>query len=138
MADQRPLGHALDIEKTFHHEDGKSYRRIRSDEKAIKNHVRFLNEKVNEAPRSGNRNDWRYVGSMTWQHITEFLEEQGRRDGVFYDFSHFATNTNGIKDIFREKVMPQYTALQGDVKTATVSVPADIMRQASNVVIGGD
>lgn len=140
MAEVKPLRGVMDIQKHFVSEGGECYRRYRQDETAIKNHVRFLRDKVNDAPRSGNRNDWRYVGSMTWGHVMTFLEEQGKRDGVYYDASHFAANVNGIKDEFKKRwfASRELSQLRADHKTAQVTVPKSILRQAADVAIGGN
>lgn len=57
-------------------EDGVNYRHIRQEMDPVIAHVKFLSEKVNEAPKRGNRNDMHYIGSLPWSVLEDWLAKQ--------------------------------------------------------------
>ena len=57
-------------------EDGVSYRHERQDMDPVLEHVRFMSEKVNTAPKSGNRHDMHYVGSLPMTVLIDWCNKQ--------------------------------------------------------------
>ncbi len=50
--------------RTFSSEDGVNYRGEHQEMDPVLAHVKYLDDKVNQAPKPGNKNDWRYLGSI--------------------------------------------------------------------------
>lgn len=75
-------------------EDGVHYRYEQQDMAPVLEHVRFLSEKVNEAPAAGNRNDMRYLGSIPMTVLTDWCQKT--RVGL----DAYARNQFGEKDQF--------------------------------------
>lgn len=92
MADKRFLKqHDEATISAFMAEDGRHYRATRTDMDPIIDRVKYLNEKVNEAPRSGNRNGYHYIGSVPRTFIDDWLRKHN------YTWAEFAVNAGGEK-----------------------------------------
>lgn len=76
-------------------EDGVHYRHERQEMDPVLEHVRFLSEKVNEAPKIGNKNDMRYIGSPPWTVVTAWLQDN------HYSIDQFARNDDRCSDKFK-------------------------------------
>lgn len=83
-------------------QDGLNYRHERQEMSPVIDHVKFLNDKVNDAPRVGNRNDWHYVGSIPWTIAQEFLKKELPEHLWPFMWERLARNTDGIKDRLRD------------------------------------
>jgi hypothetical protein len=77
MAKFKPLPSNGDIKKTFASEDGKHYRGMRQDIDPIIQHVRDQNEWINGAAKAGNRNNWRYQGTIPMTVLVDWLQQHG-------------------------------------------------------------
>jgi hypothetical protein len=84
-----------DAFRYFGAEDGRHYRGIWQGHAALKAHIRFLNDKVNGAPASGNRNRWGYAGSIPMSLLTAWLWRTRTPMDVW------ARNEGGAKDQFK-------------------------------------
>ena len=58
-------------------EDGINYRHERQDMDPVVKHVDFLSEKVNGAPKAGNRNDMHYIGSIPMTILIDWCNKVG-------------------------------------------------------------
>ena len=75
-------------------EDGKHFRHERQEMDPVLKHVRFLDEKVNDAPKSGNSNDMHYLGSIPLTILIDWENQQG----ITHD--QWARDENGVKAKF--------------------------------------
>ena len=75
-------------------EDGVNYRHERQNMTPVLKHVEFLDDKVNSAPKAGNANDMRYIGSIP----TLILVDWCKGEGIPID--QFARNNNGERAKF--------------------------------------
>lgn len=75
-------------------EDGVNYRHERQNMDPVLKHVDFLSEKVNQAPRNGNRNDMHYIGSIPMTILTDWCTKAG------IGIDAYARNNHGEKDKF--------------------------------------
>lgn len=110
MADKKTVYKKGELTKNVISEDGKHYRHFSMDMDPVMDRVKYLNEKVNEAPRAGNRQGYHYLGSVPLTMITDWLDKHGY---TMHDFSVNAggekgkTNPNGsgVKDKFMKYFM---------------------------------
>ncbi len=72
------------------------FRHLRQDMTPVMEHVQHTAQKVNEAPKSGNPNDWAYIGSIPMSILLDWLQE----NNVTIDA--FARNDDGVKDRFKQ------------------------------------
>lgn len=75
--------------------------------KPVLDHVKFLDDKVNSAPRAGNRNDMRYVGSIPTLVLTDWLKNNG------YTMDQWARDVDNCKQkfiSFLQSDMPAFMA----------------------------
>lgn len=78
-------GTGTDYYRNVVSEGGKNYRHEHQDLNPVIEHIKFLAEKVNDAPKSGNKNDWRYLGSTTpvivnyWCHLNGHTYDEWAR-----------------------------------------------------------
>ena len=75
-------------------EDGVNYRHERQNMDPVIEHVNFLSEKVNTAPKSGNKHDHHYIGSIPYTVLIDWCNKQ--KIGI----DAFARNQNGEKAKF--------------------------------------
>ena len=64
-------------------EDGVNYRHTRQEMDPVIEHVKFLSQKVNDAPKRGNRHDMHYVGSLPWSVLEDWLNKRSIGIDVF-------------------------------------------------------
>ncbi len=89
MATNKPLGQSLDIDKRFAYEDGIAYRGHRQDMKPVLRHAERTRTKVNEAPKSGNKNGWEHMGTIPMSLLLDWLSKHG------YQIDQWARNDGG-------------------------------------------
>jgi len=77
MATIRPVRSVGEYFRGFATEDGKNYRVERQEMAPVLKHVRYLDHKVNSAPKRGNKSDWRYQGSIPMNILTDWLRQRG-------------------------------------------------------------
>jgi hypothetical protein len=94
-----------DAQRYFGSEDGKHYRGIRQNIEPLKRHIEHLHHKVNEAPSSGNRNQWAYRGSIPMALLTEWL---WKTKTPMHDW---AVNRGGAKDQFLKWLQSEHPKL---------------------------
>ena len=94
MAEKRPLGHSMGVDKWFASEDGKHYRGESTDLDPVFRHVRYLDDKVNGAPKSGNKQGMEYIGSIPAPVLVDWLRKNNIRP------DQFARNEDGAKAKF--------------------------------------
>ena len=100
MAKRRAVGNSSNgIQKWFAEEDGKHYRGQIQQMDDVFNHVAHLDDKVNSAPKSGNQQEWEYVGSIPMTLLTDWLAAN------HYTWPQYATNEDGAKDKFKKFIM---------------------------------
>ena len=75
-------------------EDGINYRHERQEMDPVLKHVRFLDEKVNEAPKVGNANDMHYIGTIPQVILIDWCNKEQ------IPIDQFARNNNGEKAKF--------------------------------------
>ena len=95
-AEKRKTGGHSGIDRWIAHEDGEMYRGQTQDIDSVIKHVRHMDDVVNGAPKSGNRNDWKYAGSIPISVLTDWLKEN------HYTWPQYATNEDGAKDKFKK------------------------------------
>lgn len=83
-------------------EDGVHYRHERQDMNPVLDHVKFLSEKVNEAPAAGNRNDMHYLGSIPLTVLTDWCQTTG------IGLDAYARNQHGEKDQFIKHMRAEF------------------------------
>ena len=91
MAKEKLLSKMGGTTKSFLSEDGNHYRHFRTDMDPVVEHVKYMNEKVNEATRAENKQGYHYIGSVPITMIDDWLRSHG------YDWNDFATNAGGEK-----------------------------------------
>lgn len=69
-------------------EDGINYRHERQDMDPIIKHVDFLSEKVNGAPKRGNRNGMHYIGTIPQVVLIDWCKKVGIGIDVFARNNH--------------------------------------------------
>ena len=89
----------------FGSEDGKHYRGHYQPHEPLKKHIERNHQIVNEAPASGNRNGWRYAGSVPMTVLWEWLQKTKTPMDVW------ARNEGGAKDKFIAWLKAEYPAL---------------------------
>ena len=72
------------------------FRHLHQEMQPVIDHVRFNAQKVNEAPRAGNKNEWAYIGSIPMTILLDWLEKENLR------MDQFARNDDGCKDRFKQ------------------------------------
>lgn len=77
MAEKRLTRVSGEYHRTFQSEDGVHYRGEHQEMDPVLKHVKFLSEKVNNAPKAGNRNDWHYAGSIPLTVLTDWCKLVG-------------------------------------------------------------
>jgi len=87
-------------------EDGKNYRHERQDMDPVIEHVKFLGEKVNKAPKAGNRNGWHYAGSIPITVVTDWCHNIAH---IGYDA--FARNEFGERQLFLKYFKANFSKL---------------------------
>jgi hypothetical protein len=75
-------------------EDGVNYRHEKQNMTPVLKHVEFLDQKVNSAPKRGNRNNMHYVGSIPMVILTDWC----RKEAIPMD--QFARNNEGERARF--------------------------------------
>ena len=99
-------------------EDGKSYRVEQQELAPIIERVEFLSEKVNTAPRNGNRNDMHYIGSIPMTVLWDWCRQQ--KIGI----DMYARNEFGEKEKFLKYVKSTFPVLLAKKKRMTqIQVP---------------
>jgi len=78
----------------FASEDGLNYRTERQEMDPVLRHIKFLDDKVNQAPTVGNQNDWHYAGSIPMVVLTDWVNKNG------FSMHDFAVNNNNCKTRF--------------------------------------
>lgn len=96
MATRRVTGGGHGVVKWHASEDGKHYRGHSQDMQPVFDHVRHMDDKVNSAPKSANRNGWRYAGSIPTAVLIDWMNKNG------VQFDQFARNEGGVKDKFKK------------------------------------
>jgi len=71
------------------------YRHIEQDMTPVIEHVRHISQKVNTAPKAGNKNDWRYIGAIPMSILMDWLQTNK------VSIDQFARNDDGVKDRFK-------------------------------------
>lgn len=102
---KRLVGQVGDVTKWFAHEDGVHYRGLTHELGPVMERARFLSAKVNEAPARGNRNNWRYAGTVPISVITDWCWKN--RIG----FDQWARNEDGAKDKFLRWFQSEFSKL---------------------------
>ena len=93
--DKSPLTQKVgEYERRVVSEDGVHYREEKQDMKPVLDHVRFLSEKVNGAPKAGNTNDMHYLGSIPMTVLTDWCQLTG------VGLDAYARNQFGEKQTF--------------------------------------
>ena len=92
MSKLRPLGNNLGLQKSFGSEDGVHYRHYKQDFGPAMEHRKYLDEKVNGAPKSGNKNGWRHHGVVPTALVLDWLSKNG------YTIDQWARNDGGRPD----------------------------------------
>ena len=82
--------------QSFASEDGKNYRIETQEMDPVIEHVKFLDEKVNGAPRPGNTNNMHYIGSPPWTVVIDWCKNNG------YSIEQFARNEDRCSDKFKK------------------------------------
>ncbi len=93
----------------FASEDGNHYRTERQNMKPVLDHVKHLDDKVNSAPKAGNKNEMQYVGSIPLLVLTDWLKDNG------YLMEHWARDEDRCKQKFMSYLkteMPAFLAKQ--------------------------
>ena len=104
--------------RSFASEDGKNYRVERQEMDPVIKHVDFLSEKVNTAPKSGNRNDMRYLGSIPLTVLTDWC----KKTGIGLDV--YARNSHGEKQAFIKYLQAEFPVfLAKKKKSSQIVVP---------------
>ena len=118
MADKRVTRVSGEFHRTFQTEDGVHYRGEHQEMDPVLAHVRYLDEKVNGAPKPGNKNDWRYFGSIPVTVLTDWCSEVG------IGLDAYARNQFGEKQKFMDHLkaeMPVFLARKQ--KNSMIVVP---------------
>jgi len=102
----------------FASEDGQHYRTERQDMKPVLDHVKFLDEKVNSAPKTGNRNDMRYVGSIPMLVLTDWLKNNG------YTMDQWARDEDNCKQKFISHLQSEMPAFLAKKKKSSQIIMA--------------
>ena len=97
----------------FATEDGKNYRVERQDIAPTLDHVKFLSEKVNTAPKSGNKNEWSYLGSIPKLVLSDWLKNN------HYTWDQYARNEDFAKEKFLKWVRREAPKLLAPKKKAS-------------------
>ena len=99
-------------------EDGKHYRVERQELDPILERVEFLSEKVNTAPKAGNTNDMRYIGSIPMTVLWDWC----RKVGIGLDA--YARDQFGEKDMFLSYLKTEFPLLLAKKrKSSQIVVP---------------
>ena len=91
---KRPLTVHSDIASWFASEDGKHYRGHTQDMDQVMRHVRRMDDKVNNAPRAGNRSGWEYRGSIPMAMVIDYCTRER------CTFDQWARDEGGVKTKF--------------------------------------
>jgi hypothetical protein len=94
-------------------EDGVNYRHERQNMNPVIQHVKFLQEKVNGAPKAGNTNDMRYVGSIPLTVLTDWCTKVG------VGMDAYARNQFGEKDKFLSYLRSEFPVFLADKKKSS-------------------
>lgn len=97
----------------FATEDGKHYRVERQEITPTLDHVKFLSDKVNTAPKSGNKNEWSYIGSVPKLFLTDWLRKN------HYTWNQYATNEDFVKEKFLKWMRSEAPKLLAPKKKAS-------------------
>lgn len=123
--------HGSDLTQYFGAEDGKHYRGFYQRAKPLLDHARRMNDVVNTAPAAGNKNGWKYAGSVAISTVIEWCKRTG------CTFDQWARNEGGIKDKFMvwyrsefSKMMPS----QGASARPSIVVPQTYRVRTQNAV----
>ena len=102
----------------FASEDGKNYRIERQEMDPVISHVQFLDQKVNSAPKAGNRNDMRYIGSPPMTVLQDWLKKHN------YKWDQYARNDEECADKFKAWFLtdPEMAAFRPFKKKASMIV----------------
>lgn len=112
-----------DLATYFGAEDDKHYRGVYQDMTPVLEHVRHMTHKVNEAPAAGNRNGWRYGGSIPLSVLTDWCHKRG------VTFDMYARNEGGLKDEFKRYLKAEFSKFLAAHHTGararpTIAVPS--------------
>jgi hypothetical protein len=101
-------------------EDGVHYRHERQEMDPVIDHVKFLSQKVNTAPKAGNRNDMHYVGSLPLTVLIDWcnkkritIDQYARSKGLRKKFIKYVTE-NFPKFMAEKKKSSQILMPGGD------------------------
>ena len=94
-------------------EDGVNYRHERQNMDPVIAHVKHLSEKVNTAPKAGNKHDQRYIGSIPMTVLIDWCNKQ--RIGV----DAFARNQNNEKAKFLAYMKSEFPVFFADQKKSS-------------------
>ena len=104
--------------RTFQSEDGKHYRGEHQEMDPVIAHVKYLSEKVNDAPKPGNTNDWHYFGSIPVTILTDWC----RMTSIGLDA--YARNQFGEKKEFMKYLKANFPVfLAAKKKPSQILVP---------------
>ena len=102
--------------RMFDSEDGKNYRIERQEMDPVIAHVDFLSEKVNTAPKAGNRNDMRYLGSIPVTVLTDWCQTTG------IGLDAYARNNHGEKAEFIKHLKAEFPVFLAKKKKSSMIV----------------
>jgi hypothetical protein len=91
MSDERILKNYGNTVTGFKTEDGKHYRTTHGDYTDVIEHVRHMDQKVNEAPKATNRNGYKHIGTIPVPILEDWLIRHN------YSMHEFAINAGGEK-----------------------------------------
>jgi hypothetical protein len=130
---KRVLGKYGDATKYFAAEDGRHFVGFRQDADNLKEHVRHLNDKVNGASSIGNKNGWRYAGSIPIQLVSDWCARNG------YTINDFACDHDNAKKKFMAWFRAEYPKLTAQVTPLrpNIIVPATYKARKNALVEGG-
>lgn len=99
-------------------EDGVSYRHEVQEMDPVKKHVKFLTDKVNSAPKSGNKHDMHYIGSIPLTILTDWCNKTGT------GLDAYARNQFGEKKIFMKHLRTEFPVfLAPQKKSSSIIMP---------------
>jgi hypothetical protein len=116
-----------DMRRWFASESGARYRGYTQKVEPIKEHIRYLNHKVNEAPASGNKAGWSYVGSIPMTMVIDWCTKTKT------PFDVWARNEGGAKDKFiawLKSEHPQLMPKTGAKARPSIAVPTTYKSRA--------
>lgn len=99
--------------RSFATEDGKHYRVETQNMKPVLDHVKYLHDKVNSAPKRNNKGQWAYAGSIPTAVLTDWLRKNR------YTMDQYARNEDGAKDKFKRYLQAEMPAFLAPKKKSS-------------------